>query len=206
MKDELELAKPQEQPVGASHVRSVGHHGHVKVLEHAGRHQAAFADAEFFGRATHHANAGDVAGQDLDQGRGGQQARRARQVVAAGVTDLGERIVQLGQELPSHIVVPAVHRSRAEIGELFHVHMQTPSGESDPVRLTEYARRDLRPRFLAAEAGIDADGLVDNSASYIQSWLKALRNDKKLVVFAGAQAQKAVDHILGRSSECEAAA
>lgn len=69
-------------------------------------------------------------------------------------TDLGERIVQLGQELPSHIVVPAVHRSRAEIGELFHVHMQTPSGESDPVRLTEYARRDLRPRFLAAEAGI----------------------------------------------------
>jgi len=69
-------------------------------------------------------------------------------------TDLGERIVQLGGELPSHIVVPAVHRSRQEIGTLFHTHMGIPSGESDPVRLTEHARRDLRPRFLAAEAGI----------------------------------------------------
>jgi antirestriction protein ArdC len=59
--------------------------------------------------------------------------------------------------------------------------------------------------FLSAEAGIDAEGLMDNSAAYVASWLKALRNDKKLVVFAGAQAQKAVDHILDRSSECEAA-
>ncbi len=69
-------------------------------------------------------------------------------------TDLGERIVQLGRELPSHIVVPAVHRSREQIGELFHAHMGTPSGESDPRRLTEFARRDLRPRFLSAQAGI----------------------------------------------------
>ena len=43
---------------------------------------------------------------------------------------------------------------------------------------------------------------MDNSAAYVASWLKALRNDKKLVVFAGAQAQRAVDHIL--DSECEA--
>ena len=69
-------------------------------------------------------------------------------------TDLGERIVQLAHETPSHLVVPAVHRSREEIGALFHARMGTPSGESDPARLTEYARRDLRPRFLAAEAGI----------------------------------------------------
>ena len=60
--------------------------------------------------------------------------------------------------------------------------------------------------FLLAEAGIDAEGLMENSAAYIESWLKALKNDSKLVVFAGAQAQKAVDHILDRSSECEAAA
>ncbi len=65
---------------------------------------------------------------------------------------------------------------------------------------------EMGAAFLLAEAGIDTDGLVDNSASYIQSWLKALRNDKKLVVFAGAQAQRAVDHILDRSRECEAAA
>jgi L-lactate dehydrogenase complex protein LldF len=69
-------------------------------------------------------------------------------------SDLGERIVQLGHELPSHIVVPAVHRSREEIGALFHARMGTPRGESDPARLTEHARHALRPRFLAAEAGI----------------------------------------------------
>ncbi len=64
---------------------------------------------------------------------------------------------------------------------------------------------EMGAAFLLAEAGIDAEGLMDNSAAYVASWLKALRNDKKLVVFAGAQAQKAVDHILDRSSECEAA-
>ncbi len=69
-------------------------------------------------------------------------------------TDLGERIVQLGNEPPSHIVVPAIHRRRDEIGELFHRHMNTPAGETDPARLTEYARQDLRSRFLDAQAGL----------------------------------------------------
>lgn len=74
----------------------------------------------------------------------------------------------------------------------------------------EYSQEELVAEmgaaFLAAEAGIDAEGLMDNSAAYVASWLKALRSDVKMVVFAGAQAQKAVDHILSRSSECEAAA
>jgi antirestriction protein ArdC len=84
-------------------------------------------------------------------------------------------------------------------------------GVSNPIRYGshDYSQEELVAEmgaaFLAAEAGIDAEGLMDNSAAYVASWLKALRNDKKLVVFAGAQAQKAVDHILGRSSECEAA-
>jgi L-lactate dehydrogenase complex protein LldF len=69
-------------------------------------------------------------------------------------TDLGERIVQLAGEMPSHIVVPAVHRRREEIGALFHKEIGTPEGEADPQRLTGYARNDLRPRFLAAGAGI----------------------------------------------------
>ncbi|MFQ5513990.1 MAG: lactate utilization protein B [Myxococcota bacterium] len=69
-------------------------------------------------------------------------------------SDLGERIVQLADERPSHLVVPAVHRRREEIGDLFHERMGIPAGESDPARLTEYARRDLRPRFLAAQAGL----------------------------------------------------
>ena len=69
-------------------------------------------------------------------------------------TDLGERIVQLRHEPPSHIVVPAVHLRRREIGELFAKTMGTPPGEDDPTRLAHAARRDLRARFLAAEAGI----------------------------------------------------
>ena len=69
-------------------------------------------------------------------------------------TDLGERIVQLRGEPPSHIIVPAVHTTRGEIGELFHREMGTPVGETDPARLTEFARVDLRRRFLEAQAGI----------------------------------------------------
>ena len=69
-------------------------------------------------------------------------------------TDLGERIVQLQPEPPSHIIVPAIHRTRQEVGSLFHRHLGTPAGESDPERLMAYARTDLRARFLGAEAGI----------------------------------------------------
>jgi L-lactate dehydrogenase complex protein LldF len=69
-------------------------------------------------------------------------------------TDLGERIVQLGHEPPSHLIVPAIHRTRGEIGALFHRTMGSPAGETDPERLMAVARRDLRARFLAAEAGV----------------------------------------------------
>ena len=69
-------------------------------------------------------------------------------------TDLGERIVQLGHEPPSHLIIPAIHRTRGEIGALFHREMGTPAGESDPGRLMAAARQDLRARFLSAEAGI----------------------------------------------------
>jgi L-lactate dehydrogenase complex protein LldF len=69
-------------------------------------------------------------------------------------TDLGERIVQLGREPPSHIVLPAIHRKKEEIGELFHEKLGTPTGTSDPKVLTEAARAHLRERFLAAQAGL----------------------------------------------------
>lgn len=69
-------------------------------------------------------------------------------------TDLGERIVQLRHEPPSHIVVPAIHLKRSEVGELFHRELGTPAGLDDPTRLAHAARADLRRRFLAAEAGI----------------------------------------------------
>ncbi len=69
-------------------------------------------------------------------------------------TDLGERIVQMLGEPPSHIVVPAIHRTKEEIGELFHRRIGTPPGLSDPTALTEAARHHLRQKFLGAQAGI----------------------------------------------------
>jgi L-lactate dehydrogenase complex protein LldF len=69
-------------------------------------------------------------------------------------TDLGERIVQLAHEPPSHIVMPAIHRKKEEIGELFHIHLRTERGLADPTRLTEAARHHLRDKFLAAGAGL----------------------------------------------------
>lgn len=69
-------------------------------------------------------------------------------------TDLGERIIQLRDEPPSHIVLPAIHLTRADIGATFHQHLGTPAGERDPDRLAAAARADLRQRFLAADAGI----------------------------------------------------
>jgi len=69
-------------------------------------------------------------------------------------TDLGERIVQLRREPPSHIVMPAIHLRKEEIGELFTEHMNSEPGCDDPDVLTGVARKDLRARFLAAEAGI----------------------------------------------------
>jgi L-lactate dehydrogenase complex protein LldF len=78
----------------------------------------------------------------------------ARHDVEVVDTDLGERIVQLRGEPPSHIVMPAIHLRRGEIGELFAEHMGSQPGCDDPQQLTEIARQDLRGRFLAAEAGI----------------------------------------------------
>ncbi len=69
-------------------------------------------------------------------------------------TDLGEWIVQLREEPPSHIVLPAIHIKKEEVGELFHEKIGTPAGEKDPTRLTRAARHELRQRFLGAEAGI----------------------------------------------------
>ncbi len=69
-------------------------------------------------------------------------------------TDLGERIVQLRREHPSHIVMPAAHLTKEEIGATFAEHLGTPVGLSDPTELTAAARVHLRERFLAAHAAM----------------------------------------------------
>lgn len=69
-------------------------------------------------------------------------------------TDLGEWIVQLAKEPPSHIVLPCIHWKREEIGELFHQHLGTEKGAIDPKYLAEAARAHLRSKFMNADAGI----------------------------------------------------
>ena len=69
-------------------------------------------------------------------------------------SDLGEFIVQLANEHPSHIVLPCIHKKKEEIGELFHQHLGTPAGNADPVFLTETARRHLRETFLTRKAAL----------------------------------------------------
>jgi len=81
-------------------------------------------------------------------------------LAAAGVdaveTDLAELIVQLGHDRPSHILVPAIHRNRSEIREIFLREMPgvDPSLSDAPGALAEAARRHLRAKFLAAEVAI----------------------------------------------------
>lgn len=69
-------------------------------------------------------------------------------------TDLGERIVQFRQEPPSHIVLPAIHLKKEEVGETFHQHLGTDAGASDPQYLAGAARAHLRNHFLQADAGL----------------------------------------------------
>ncbi|KRV48270.1 (4Fe-4S)-binding protein [Wenjunlia vitaminophila] len=80
--------------------------------------------------------------------------------ITAYETDLAELIVQLGDDRPSHILVPAIHRNRAEIRDIFRQAMgrwgrPAPEGLTDrPGDLAEAARLHLRERFLTAKVAV----------------------------------------------------
>jgi L-lactate dehydrogenase complex protein LldF len=69
-------------------------------------------------------------------------------------TDLGERIVQLRKEAPSHIVLPAIHLKKQDVSDTFHDFLDTEKGNNDPQYLTEAARQHLRDYFIASELAI----------------------------------------------------
>ncbi len=69
-------------------------------------------------------------------------------------TDLGERIVQLRNEPPSHIVLPAIHLKKQDVSETFHEHLGTEKGNNDPQYLTEAARMHLRDKFLTRKVAL----------------------------------------------------
>ena len=82
-------------------------------------------------------------------------------------TDLGEYIIQLAKEPPSHIIAPAVHKTREQIAELFQKHHQKPVQTEIPALVAE-ARAVLREKFLAADVGITgANFLVAETGSVV---------------------------------------
>ncbi len=68
-------------------------------------------------------------------------------------TDLGEYIVQVAGERPYHIVTPAMHKSKEDIADLFHVKFNTPEN-STPEYLTNFVRENLRQKFQDADVGV----------------------------------------------------
>jgi iron-sulfur cluster protein len=79
-------------------------------------------------------------------------------LAAAGVraveTDLAELIIQLGDDVQSHILVPAIHKNRSEIRDLFARELDLPDLSDEPAALTEAARLHLRRKFLDARFGV----------------------------------------------------
>ena len=84
----------------------------------------------------------------------GLNAALEKRGIAAIETDLAELIVQLSHDWSSHILVPAIHRNRGEIRDLFARELGIDELGDDPEELTDAARRHLRQAFLRARVGI----------------------------------------------------
>jgi L-lactate dehydrogenase complex protein LldF len=91
-------------------------------------------------------------------------------LAAAGIevaeTDLGEYIIQLAGEHPSHIIAPAIHKTRSEIGLLFSEKLKIPF-TTDPETLTRAARKALREKFLSAGMGISGCNIACAETGHI---------------------------------------
>ncbi len=89
---------------------------------------------------------------------------------AAGIevneTDLGEYIIQLAGEKPSHIIAPAIHKTRQQVGKLFAEKIGIPYTE-DPPTLTHAARKALREKFLTADMGVTGCNLACAETGHI---------------------------------------
>ena len=68
-------------------------------------------------------------------------------------TDLGEWIIQLAHQTPSHMVMPAIHMTKEEVAEVFSQEVEAGQAPDIP-KLVKFARGKLRPKFLAADMGI----------------------------------------------------
>lgn len=87
-----------------------------------------------------------------------EECEMAPYLEARGITitesDLGERIQQLSGEAPSHIVMPAIHKTTDDVAKLFAQTIGTDPNDKDPKSLNEAMRNNARPKFLHADAGM----------------------------------------------------
>lgn len=144
----------------------------LRTLAELDRHLATFADAlERSGARVHFAADGDEANHIITHIAADRNVARivkSKSMVSeeielnhaleeAGLevveTDLGEFIVQLAADRPSHIIAPVLHKTRFEIGRLFADRLGVPYTD-DPSELNAIARNHLRTIFLAADMGI----------------------------------------------------
>lgn len=118
-------------------------------------------------------------------------------------TDLAELIIQLGEDRPSHIVVPALHKNRQQVREIFSRKMNLPGLSDSPDELTSAARNYLRQKFLTVPVAISgANFLVaENGAVCIVesegNGRMCLTLPKMLIVIAG------IDKIIPRFQDLE---
>ena len=91
-------------------------------------------------------------------------------LTAAGMevteTDLGEYIIQLAGESPSHIIAPAIHKTRQQVGRLFAEKLGIAYTD-DPPTLTQAARKALREKFLVADMGVSGCNLACAETGHI---------------------------------------
>src|SRR6185369_7309053 len=79
--------------------------------------------------------------------------------ISVGETDLGEWIIQLAGQTPSHMVMPAIHMTKEEVSDLFSKEVNERLSTDIP-RLVEVARKELRSKFLAADMGISGGNIA----------------------------------------------
>ncbi len=153
-------------------MRCVAHDIKAHTIDHLSHYIDLFEkNATQAGAVVHYAHDGEEAGRiitDLVRTVGAKLVVKSKSMtteeigltqvleadgVRAVETDLGEYIVQLAGEIPSHITAPALHKNRADIGKLFAEKLGIAYSE-DPEHLTRVARDTLRDDFLHADVGI----------------------------------------------------
>jgi L-lactate dehydrogenase complex protein LldF len=94
----------------------------------------------------------------------GEEIGIGEALAAAGIerveTDLAEHIIQLAGDPPSHIVMPAMHKTHEEVAELFRRKHHAPSQSDEVGDLVESARRELRPKYMDADIGISGANFI----------------------------------------------